>query len=1120
MLLLDYEWAFPVAEYEKERPRSLFVTIGMILCMPLRRLEKEDAFGSSERCNLLFQRESKGQCVAFEPYAAFQRQEKLQFQESFELKEAWPCLQINTQLPSLENFAQTLQVPGNKKNFKYASHVHLYMCYLGLETKGRLRDLVVSIFVECGRISDAQQILSRFPEESSCFWPTLLERYIGGGEVKQALILFLQSQCDCAQLSKNALQALVKCCTELKCVEQGLEVHGNLVIGGRDSELVLATRLVEMYAKCGLLAEAKGVLDEMPARDVFAWNVLSLGYAEHGLSGEAFQCLELLKMDGLSPNAVTFVWALKVCGKTDHLEQGQELHTEIALKGYDSHSLVGSALSDMYAKCCQLVEAEVVFEGLKNKDVISWTALISEYADHGLGAVALVCFERMKSEGVLANAVTYVAVLKACTSLGALSQGQQVHVDIIEEGFEKDVLIGNTLIDMYAKCGWLIEAQGVFEELPVKDVISWTALLAGYGEQGLHDEVLDIMERMLSDGVRLDPIAFVYSIKACARCQALQTGSRIHCEILKEELEANTYLSSALMDMYAKFGLHEEADEVFNDLLLRDVSLWTTRMTCLLEFGLCKEALACLEEMQIEGVSPNGVTYVCSLQACIGLDELDVGRKLHVRIVSGGFDQIAIVSNALVDFYAKCGSLEETWQVFDHFPIKDMVSWNTLLQGFNEHEVGEETLNMLENMQVEGFSPNKITFLVCLRTCRICGDKDKGKRLHAEIIKMGYDGDMLLGNMLMDMYTKLCSTVEAYDVFKKMVCRDVVSWNILIAFYAEHQLGEQGLQCLEQMVVDGVLPNSSTLSCGLNCCASLVAPEAGQELHSKIIREGHLIDPVVGHALVDMYASCGLFTDGRKMFDKLLVRNVGYNAIISGYAHHGHDEEVLSCYEDMLGEGVPPDSITFACVFKACGNVGAIIRGQEAYMLAVKEGHKDDALVGTMVIDMYSKSGCLMDACHVFEELSERDVFVWSALIAGFARHGECEATFSFLEKMESSGVLPDEVALLSVLTACSHSGLVEKGQAFFQAVEEQYRICITEEHYNCMIDLFSRAGHLEMTIFMISQMPGRPSKRNWETMLSASRNWGNSELARYVFEKLDWTQGASLYVMQHIYTI
>ncbi|KAH7437743.1 hypothetical protein KP509_05G086700 [Ceratopteris richardii] len=856
-----------------------------------------------------------------------------------------------------------------------------------------------------------------------------------------------------------------------------------------------------MYAECGLLMEAREVLDEMHMRDIFAWNVLCLGYADAGLDFEALQCLHLSKMEGLSPNSHTFVVALKICGKANFLEKGKELHSEITLKGLEQDSFVGSALLDMYARCGLLLEAEKVFEGLGEKDVVAWTAMISHYLENDQAISGLECFQKMQSKGVLPNPVTYMSALKACMCLGSLTMGQQLHSDLTEKGFENDVLVGGALVNMYAKHGWLAEAYAVFEKLPRKETNSLIALLSGYVEHGFDDKVFNISEGMQKHGVSLDPIVYVLTVEACTNARAFHKGLNIHCEIIKEEFESSNVVNSVLMDMYAKCGFLAESLEVFDDAPTQDVFLWTTRMTCLLEREHYKEALMCLEEMQKDGVSPNSVTYICALQACAHLQVMDMGRSVHAKITAAGFDEDLVVGNVLVDFYIKCGSIPESWEVFNQLHNKDIASWNTLIAGFIEFEVAQDVPTYLSRMQQDGISPNKITFLYLLKASSIIESKEEGRRAHTEVVKLGYDGDLLVDNTLVDVYTKLGSFSEAYDIFDKMVFRNVVSWNIMIAGCAERQLGREGLECLEQMSVDGVAPNISTLVCGLNCCTTIGALKAGQALYSNIIKIGFEIDAIVGSALIDMYACCGQLVDAQEVFAHLQIKNDAWSAIISGYEKHGQNEKALACFEDMLAQGVSLDNVTFASILRICGSVGAVVKGQEAHMMVTRAGREDDPLIATMLIDMYSRCGCLTDAYDLFEVLIDKDIVAWSALIAGFARYGECQKVIYLVGKMESSSLLLDAVALLSILTACSHVGLIDLGQSYFQANAESSVFSVREEHYNCMIDLLSRAGHLEMALLMILEMPWEPDTLTWSIIVGACRNWENSDLGYDIFQ-------------------
>eukprot|EP00250_Pteridium_aquilinum_P000338 c10374_g3_i1 orf=1-639(-) len=213
----------------------------------------------------------------------------------------------------------------------------------------------------------------------------------------------------------------------------------------------------------------------------------------------------------------------------------------------------------MYAKCGSLAKAQDVFRTIPIRDVVLWTTLIAGCVKHGNSEEALLCVEQMQHEGISPNAFTLVCCSKACGSLKATDRGQEIHTQVVEKGLERELLIGNSLVDMYVKCGLLEMAKAVLDKLPVRDVVSWTALIAGYAELGWGEEAFTCFERMRHDNISPNAHTFVCSVKACCSERAVDKGQEIHCAITEKGFEKELLVGSALVSMYAKCGLLAKA---------------------------------------------------------------------------------------------------------------------------------------------------------------------------------------------------------------------------------------------------------------------------------------------------------------------------------------------------------------------------------------------------------------------------------------------------------------------------------------------------------------------------------------------------------------------------------
>ncbi|KAI5068812.1 hypothetical protein GOP47_0017157 [Adiantum capillus-veneris] len=437
----------------------------------------------------------------------------------------------------------------------------------------------------------------------------------------------------------------------------------------------------------------------------------------------------LVKQNACDP--IILVSLLKDCVKQNNFHKGSRLHAEaVKWSLLECNTYVGNTLINFYAKCGMLAKAQQVFDQLTVKDVVSWNTLITGYAHYEHDEAALECFECMLREGLSPSAVTFTCVLKACTSLGDAIKGEEIHAAIIRERtFEKNVFVGSTLINMYAKSGALEKAQDVFDGLPTRNLVSWNALIAGYTQQGRVEGALNHFYRMQEEGISPDAVTFVCSLKACGSTGTIQKGKILHAQVFRLGLlETNILAGNSLIDMYAKCGLLEEAQQVFDKLPVVDVISWTSLIAGYAHHLHDEDAVNCYERMRSEGFTPDDVTFVCILKACGSIGDSCQGQEIHCEVVKEGWLENNIsLGNALVNLYANCGMIIEAQEVFDHMRARNVVSWNILLGGYSQLGEDEIVFRSFKELIREAIEPDLITFSTVLNTCSQRGLLDKAE---------------------------------------------------------------------------------------------------------------------------------------------------------------------------------------------------------------------------------------------------------------------------------------------------------------------------------------------------------------------------------------------------------
>eukprot|EP01018_Ginkgo_biloba_P013169 Gb_21054 [translate_table: standard] len=721
-----------------------------------------------------------------------------------------------------------------------------------------------------------------------------------------------------------------------------------------------------------------------------------------------------------------------------------------------------------------------------------------------------------------ADTSTYVCLLQICTKKKALSEGKLVHTHINDRGLMPDVFLGNTLVNMYAKCGSLVDACLVFNDMPKRDSYSWTVMIAAYCRHGFSREALALYYQMQQTGIQPNEFTFASVLSACANMSALEQGIEIHEETITTGFQSNVFVESALVDMYAKCGRIEKARHIFDKMHQRNVVSWTAMIAGYVQNGKGVEALKLFREMQLTGVKPSSNTFASVLRACANMADLEHGIKVHEEISRSGLQSDVFVESALVDMYAKCGSLGKARNIFDKMHQRNVVSWTAMIAGYVQNGQSVGALKLFRLMQLAGVKPNSNTFASVLPACANSAALEQGMEIHEKIIKSGFQSDVFVESALVDMYAKCGYIEKARNIFDKMHQQNAISWTAMIAGYVQNGQGVEALNLFRQMQVAGVKPNSNTFATVLAACANSTALEQGMEIHENIIRNGFQSDVFVDSALVDMYAKCGSIKKARDVFDKMHQRNVvSWTAMIAGYVQNGQAVEALHVFQQMQLSGVKPDLNTFASVLPACANLAALEQGMEIHECLTKSGFVSDVFVDNALIDMYAKCGSIEKARNLFDKMHHRDVVSWTTIIAGYAMHGHSKEALKLFEQMQLSGMKPNHITLVCVLSACCHAGLVDKGWQYFDWMSEYYHITPTMKHYVCMVDLLGRAGHLDKAKHFINKMPIEPDAIVWSCLLGACKIHNNIELGEYVAEllfELDPKNAAPYVLLSNIY--
>ncbi|KAL7192520.1 hypothetical protein ACSBR2_024368 [Camellia fascicularis] len=516
-----------------------------------------------------------------------------------------------------------------------------------------------------------------------------------------------------------------------------------------------------------------------------------------------FRQMKLNNNNGLQPNHLIFPLLAKACGKLSSLRYSQVFHTHVLKSPFHSDLYVLTSLVDMYVKCNRLDYAYNLFERMSERDVTSWNAMLVGFAQLGLvDKFAILFYQMMRLDhGIRPDSVTVMGLTRLSSVTKDLKLVNAIHCFGIRIGVETDVSVANTWIAAYSKCGGelgLYMAEMVFGDIDdgLRTVVSWNSMLSGYSYLVDSLKAISLYKCMLSDGFRPDVSTILSLLSSCVKTESLYRGKSIHCHGIQIGCDLNVSVLNTLISMYSKCGDIDSARYVFDSMMDTDRTCvsWTAIIGGYAEKGDLDEALALFHSMQAAGQTPDCVTLLYMISGCGQTGALETGRWIDNYAMSNGLKNNVMVCNALIDMYAKCGSIRDARELFCTMPERTIVSWTTMIAGCALNGEFKEALDLFSVMLELGLKPNHITFLAVLQACTHAGLLDKGRECFDLMTKVhkihpGLDHH----SCMVDLLGRRGKLKEALEFIQKMnVKPDAGIWGALLAACKNHNNIEMG----------------------------------------------------------------------------------------------------------------------------------------------------------------------------------------------------------------------------------------------------------------------------------------------------------------------------------------
>ncbi|XP_006653119.3 pentatricopeptide repeat-containing protein At3g57430, chloroplastic [Oryza brachyantha] len=624
----------------------------------------------------------------------------------------------------------------------------------------------------------------------------------------------------------------------------------------------------------------------------------------------------------------------------------------------------------------------------------------------------------------------------------------------------------------------------------------------------------------------LDPFALPPAIKSAAALRDARSARAIHAAALRRGMlhRPSPAVANALLTAYARCGRLAAALAVFDGTPppLRDAVSFNSLISTLCIFRRWGHALAALRAMLADGHPLTSFTLVSVLLACSHLPAgARLGREAHAYALKSGLlhAQERFAFNALLSMYARLGLVDDAQTLFGATAPgrNDVVTWNTMISVLVQSGLFDEAVETLYDMVALGVPPDGVTFASALPACSRLELLAVGREMHAYVIKDGeLAANSFVASALVDMYATHEQVGKARQVFDMVPDsgKQLGMWNAMICGYVQAGMDEEALRLFAWMEAEaGFVPCETTMASMLPACARSEAFDGKEAVHGYVVKRGMADNRFVQNALMDMYARLGKTDVAHRIFAMVdLPDVVSWNTLITGCVVQGNVNDAFQLVREMQQQeeedgftGVAPNAITLMTLLPGCAMLAAPAKGKEIHGYAVRHSLDTDVAVGSALVDMYAKCGCLPLSSAVFDRLPRRNTITWNVLIMAYGMHGLGGEAMALFDRMTASGEgSPNEVTFIAALAACSHSGMVERGLELFHAMERDHGVSATPEIHACVVDILGRAGRLDEAYAIVTSMEaGEQQVSAWSTLLGACRLHKNVRLGEIAAERL-----------------
>lgn len=535
------------------------------------------------------------------------------------------------------------------------------------------------------------------------------------------------------------------------------------------------------------------------------------------------------------------------------------------------------------------------------------------------------------------------------------------------------------------------------------------------------------------------------------------------------------------------------------------------------------------------------VSTLLAKKTCIDLikncKSMTCFEQIHAQVFTYGLHSNIDVLHKLMAF-ATDANLRHADKIFAQIERPTLFIYNVMIKAHVKFGSCRKALSLFDELRLRGLVPDNYTYPFVFKAVGRLRMVLEGEKIHGFALKSGVFHDCYVCNSVLDLYGELGCAQNLTKVFDEIPTRDLISWNVLISGFVKSSRFEDAVNVYRRIRLEAsVQPDEATVVSTLSACTALKNLDLGRDIHEYVSTKlGFTV--IIRNALLDMYAKCGCLEIARGIFDAMPEKNVIcwtsmvsayvnfgcldearvlferspvkdlvlWTTMINGYVQFNKVDEAMSLFRCMQIDGVKPDKYTLVTLLTGCAQLGALEQGEWIHGYLKESGISIDAVVGTALIEMYAKCGCLEKSLQIFYQLNQKDTASWTSVICALAINGNTDKALQLFSEMIQVGIRPDDITFVGVLSACSHGGLVEEGRMHFDSMTRVYQIEPKLEHYGCLVDLLGRAGLLEEAEEIIRKVTNQDNEfivPLYGALLSACRNYENVEMGERIAKQL-----------------